>query len=264
MAQNIWPIYCKWPCLRINFVSLEFRKMFLSTHLCNSLHILSTLFTMASATVCPSPYRSNSIYSELGLWRWVRWRALTHVVVVLLVLHQQQPASETMFYYEFIVQTSQFIRQILTLKNVKAGPLDLSFWSFLIYIYKTVMFDRVFALYRPCAYPGAGLRHVLPDWSPKKVMVLRWSNRPSRDHRNHAAPQRKPNPASQKSHLTKTLLWTCKLFRKSDSFSQTFYSWVGLSYFEGLSGKKFRNPTVHAYRSYRKESVHTASKQSEW
>ena len=37
------------------------------------------------------------------------------------------------------------------------------------------------------------------------------------DHRNHAAPQRKPNPASQKSHLTKTLLWTCKLFRKSDS-----------------------------------------------
>ena len=32
-------------------------------------------------------------------------------------------------------------------------------------------------------------------------------------------------------------------------------------YFEGLSGKKFRNPTVHAYQSYRKESVHAASKE---
>ena len=28
-----------------------------------------------------------------------------------------------------------------------------------------------------------------------------------------------------------------------------------------MSGKKFRNPTVHAYRSYRKESVHAASKE---
>ena len=54
-------------------------------------------------------------------------------------------------------------------------------------------------------------------------------------------PQGKPNPASQKSRLTKTLLctWHCKLFWKSDGFLQTFYSWVG------LSGKKFQNPTVH-------------------
>ena len=34
-------------------------------------------------------------------------------------------------------------------------------------IYKTVMFDRVFALYRPCAYPGAGLRHVLARRVPE-------------------------------------------------------------------------------------------------
>ena len=53
-------------------------------------------------------------------------------------------------------------------------------------------------------------------------MVLLWSNRRSQDHRNHVAPQSKPNPASQKSHLTKTLLWRCKLFRKSDSFFADF------------------------------------------
>ena len=36
--------------------------------------------------------------------------------------------------------------------------------------------------------------------------------------------------------LTKTLLSKCKLFRKSDSFSQTFYSWAGLSVIRGSVG----------------------------
>ena len=36
-----------------------------------------------------------------------------------------------------------------------------------IYIYKTVMFDRVFALYRPCAYPGAVIRHASGPTGPR-------------------------------------------------------------------------------------------------
>ena len=49
----------------------------------------------------------DSSFTELWLWRGVRWTAVTHVVVALLALHQQQPASDTMFYDEPIVQTSQ-------------------------------------------------------------------------------------------------------------------------------------------------------------
>ena len=129
------------------------------------------------------------------------------------------------------------------------------------------MFDRVFALYRPCAYPGVDRPPTClwPDGSPKYAMVLRWSNHRARDHQKHVAPQRKPNPASQKSYLTKTLLWTCnfvcKLFLKSDSFSQNF---VGRSV--GISRicrvREFQNPTVHAYRSYRKESAYAVSKEA--
>ena len=76
-----------------------------------------------------------------------------------------------------------------------------------IYIYKT--YSNVW----PC---------VRPDGSPNYAMVLRWSNRRARDHRNHVAPRRKPIPASQRSQLTKTLLWTCKLFQNQTVFSQAF------------------------------------------
>ena len=31
------------------------------------------------------------------------------------------------------------------------------------------MFDRVFALYRPCAYPGAGLRHASGTTGPRNM-----------------------------------------------------------------------------------------------
>ena len=63
-----------------------------------------------------------------------------------------------------------------------------------------------------------------PDGSPKFVVVLCWSNHRSRDRPNYGAPKSKPNPASQKLNLTKTLLWAyaCKLFLKSDIFSKTF------------------------------------------
>ena len=37
----------------------------------------------------------------------------------------------------------------------------------LVYINKTVMFDRVSALHRPCAYPGAGLRHASGSTGPR-------------------------------------------------------------------------------------------------
>ena len=36
-----------------------------------------------------------------------------------------------------------------------------------MYIYKTVMFGRVFALNRPCAYPSAGLRHASGPTGPR-------------------------------------------------------------------------------------------------
>ena len=69
-----------------------------------------------------------------------------------------------------------------------------SFPSLAIYIYKTVVSDRVLTLDRLCAYPGAVLR----DGSPKFAITLRWSNPWSWDRGNHFAPQREPNPASQK------------------------------------------------------------------
>ena len=37
----------------------------------------------------------------------------------------------------------------------------------LIYIYKTVVCDRVLTLYRPCAYPGAVLRHASSPTGPR-------------------------------------------------------------------------------------------------
>ena len=99
------------------------------------------------------------------------------------------------------------------------------------------MFDRVFALW-----------------------VLRWSNRRARDHRNHVAPRRKPIPTSQRSQLTKTLLWTRNLFQNQTVFSPTFMCRsVGISRICRL--KKFQNPTVHAYRSYRKESAYAVSEE---
>ena len=99
-----------------------------------------------------------------------------------------------------------------------------------------------------------------PDGSPNYAMFLRWSNRQARDHRNHVAPRRKPIPASQRSQLTKTLLWTCKLFQNQTVFSQTFICRsVGISRICRL--KKFQNPTVHAYRSYRKESAYAVSEE---
>ena len=42
----------------------------------------------------------------------------------------------------------------------------------LVYIYKTAMFDRVFALYWPCAYPGAVLRHASGPTIPRKKWFL--------------------------------------------------------------------------------------------
>ena len=36
-----------------------------------------------------------------------------------------------------------------------------------IYIYKTVVCDRVLTLYRPCAYPGAVLRHASGPTGPR-------------------------------------------------------------------------------------------------
>ena len=70
------------------------------------------------------------------------------------------------------------------------------------------------------------------DGSPKFVVVLCWSNRRSRDRPNYVAP----------TNLTKTLLWACKLFLKSDIFSKTFVGRpsVGVSRIS-----RFQNPTVH-------------------
>ena len=100
-----------------------------------------------------------------------------------------------------------------------------------------------------------------PDGSPNYAMVLRWSNRRARDHRNHVAPRKKPIPASQRSQLTKTLLWTCKLFQNQTVFSQTFMCRSQCRCSRICRLKKFQNATVHAYRSYRKESAYAVSEE---
>ena len=119
-----------------------------------------------------------------------------------------------------------------------------------IYIYKTVVSDRVLTLYRPCAYPGAVLRLASgptgPD-SPEFGIIHRCQSNPlSPDRRNHGAPESKPNPASPKPHLTRTLLWTCtKAFPKiGQYFSHTFVGRT-VSTSRICRVKKFQNPTVH-------------------
>ena len=89
-------------------------------------------------------------------------------------------------------------------------------------------------------------------------MVLCWSNPRSWDRQNHVAPQSKPNPASQKSNLTKTLLSACKLFMKSDIFFADFRGSVCQN-FEYQSGKKTFKIQPSTYRSYPKEPVYAVS-----
>ena len=118
--------------------------------------------------------------------------------------------------------------------------------------------------YWPCVYPGVVFRHAsgpTGPWNSLWFFVPDQIPFPGSSH-SHAAPQRKPNPASQKFHLTTTIPWTCKLFLKSDSFRRL--SWVGLSVFQGSVGwKKFQNSTVHANQSYCKESAYTVSEEKD-
>ena len=100
-----------------------------------------------------------------------------------------------------------------------------------------------------------------PVGSQDYAMVLRWSNRRAQDDRNRSrCSAKKTIPAFQRSQLTKTLLWTCKLFQNQTVFWQTFMCRsVGISRICRL--KKFQNPTVHAYRSYRKESAYAVTEE---
>ena len=101
----------------------------------------------------------------------------------------------------------------------------------LIYIYKTVMFDRVFALGRvriPAPSSDMPLARRVPEIRHDRS--LRSSNRRSRDRLNHGAPESKPNPASQNST---TLLW-----KWSFSYQKVFLS--TLSWFCGLVRPRFK------------------------
>ena len=86
---------------------------------------------------------------------------------------------------------------------------------------------------------------LLARWVPEIRNHSPLLNRRSQDRRNHVAPKSKPNPVSQKPNLTKTLLWACKLFLKSDIYSRTFVGrFVGIS--RPISRvKEFQNPTFH-------------------
>ena len=111
--------------------------------------------------------------------------------------------------------------------------------------------------YWPCAYPGVVLRHAsgpTGPWNSLWFFVPDQIPFPGSSH-SHAAPQRKPNPASQKLHLTTTLPWTCKLFLNLTIFAD----------FRGLvcRVKKVQNSTVHANQSYRKESAYTVSEEKD-
>ena len=98
-----------------------------------------------------------------------------------------------------------------------------TFWKLMkIYIYKTVMFDRVFALGR-VRIPAPASDMSCPTGPRNRWWFFVDQIVDPGDHQNHAAPQRKPNPDSTKSHLTKTLLWTCKLFRKSVFFADFLF-----------------------------------------
>ena len=80
-----------------------------------------------------------------------------------------------------------------------------------------------------------------PDESPKFGIVLRSSNRRSRDRRNHVVPESKPNPASPQPTL------------KMKPFLSISYQNVFLAHFRGFVAfvvlwfglSKFQNLTVH-------------------
>ena len=97
-------------------------------------------------------------------------------------------------------------------------------WNHWIYIYKTIVCDRVFALYRPCAYPGAVLRadkllaRRVPEIRTHSSLIKTPIPEPSK----FPCSRKQTKPCLSKPHLTAPLLWTCKLFPKLDSFSQTF------------------------------------------
>ena len=58
----------------------------------------------------------------------------------------------------------------LTARHLQGPPGDLLITTVketVIYIYKTVVCDRVLTLYRPCAYPGAVLRHATGPTGPR-------------------------------------------------------------------------------------------------
>ena len=123
-----------------------------------------------------------------------------------------------------------------------------------IYIYKTAVSDRVSTLTAVCVSRRRPPSCFWPDGSPKFVIVLRWSNRWPRDHRNHVAPKSKPNLASQKPNLTKL-----SFEHVSFSWNRTFrrLSRVGLSVFRGSVGKKkFQNPTIHVSIISQGTSIH--------
>ena len=96
----------------------------------------------------------------------------------------------------------------------------------IIYIYKTVVCDRVLTLYRPCAYPGAVLRHASGptgarnssrSFSPFIKSSLPGSSK-SRCSRKQTKPSlSKINNSTLKIFLSKgifsTLSWFCGLVR---------------------------------------------------
>ena len=66
-------------------------------------------------------------------------RLCVHVIAFLALCHPQ---------HDSFANIQRLFQQL---------PVEIVFLR--IYIYKTVMFDRVFALYWPCTYSGAVLRH---------------------------------------------------------------------------------------------------------
>ena len=125
-----------------------------------------------------------------------------------------------------------------------------------IYIYKTVMFDRVFAflISAVCVSRRRLGTCFWPKGSPKYAMVLRWSNRRARDHRSHVAPRRKPNPASQRSQLTKLYFEHVSFSKNRTVFSQTcMRRSVGISRICRV--KKFQNPSFKVQQSTRIDRI---------
>ena len=142
--------------------------------------------------------------------------------------------------------------QCLTLGDI--GMVD-EVYVHSIYIWKTVVSDRVLTLYRPCAYPGAVLRHASGPTGPRswesfsadQILAPRMAEITVLQKANQTMLLKPPPPPPNSNPSLKM-----QAFPTIGLFFADFLGSVG-RYFEDLSGKSSFKFQPSTYRLFVKE-----------